>query len=715
MGMFEMKVVILVPRRDDEGWRDKLWDYCKAIWQEKYDWPIFEGYHFKEEGPFNRSLAVNRAADLAGDWDVALIIDSDTVSEEEAVRNAVAHAWKTGDLSIAHNARLMLSQRATTNILNGHKVDLLRKVNVKKTYYDSISCAVAIRRQEWEDIGGFDERFEGWGFEDTAFRIAVETLTNRPLHIEQANCLHLWHPSSPEASQYAPTFARNHALKIRYERAHFQPERLRAIMAGEPDPGITYGAIPKILHRTVPAETSEQVEKWWEGFQLMHPDWELRTWRDPLSADDFPLTYHLHSRCANGAQKAGLVRLELLVTHGGVYVDSDVEAVRPLDALMHAPAFAAWEDEKVVPDAVMGAAPRHPAFREMLNMAISLIECGSQDAWETGPGISTSVLPGRDDVLLLPPSSFYPVHYKEKNALGSRNQNPWVFVEHKWHHSWSKQNSKIAAPVPVSLPLNIKAVICMPWRDNDDPWRQRAHDWCIEFWQESGLTVIEQSGESRAQMCNNAALAALTSEQDIDVLVFADADTWAPLNQVYEAIKLAASSEQLVHAFTSYVKLDSSRTRASTRSSPRRIKPAQLQRTAKGKSGHVSGLTAVPVSLWKQLGGFDQRFVGWGFEDQAFHLAAEVIGNGSKRIDGPAFHWYHRGDSTKQPVNSEDERVRLMQEYCQAAGRIPDQGRVARLSRSGIIDIDPCEPDAGRMQNVLSGPGGPLSRSNAVS
>src|SRR5690606_32786782 len=225
---------------------------------------------------------------------------------------------------------------------------------------------------------------------------------------------------SPEASKYAPTFTRNNARKLRYERALYQPERLRAILEGRPDPGLNLAAIPRVLHRTVPLETDAQVEEWWDRFAAMHPDWDLRTWREPLDPADFPLTGHLFDRCANGAQKAGLVRLELLATHGGVYVDSDVEPIRPPGALTHLPAFAGWEDERVVPDAVLGAAPGHPAIKECLARAIALVEGGSQDAWETGPGVTTTILPWRDDVLLLPPGSFYPVHYLEKAALGSR-------------------------------------------------------------------------------------------------------------------------------------------------------------------------------------------------------------------------------------------------------------------------------------------------------
>jgi len=86
--------VILVPRREDGGHRDKLWAHCKALWIERHpDWEIYEGHH--NDGPFNRSAAVNLAAEMAGDWDVALIIDSDVITAPDSVEDAVKLAYST--------------------------------------------------------------------------------------------------------------------------------------------------------------------------------------------------------------------------------------------------------------------------------------------------------------------------------------------------------------------------------------------------------------------------------------------------------------------------------------------------------------------------------------------------------------------------------------------------------------------------------------------
>jgi mannosyltransferase OCH1-like enzyme len=203
--------------------------------------------------------------------------------------------------------------------------------------------------------------------------------------------------------------------------------------------------IPKVIHRSVPEVTSGEVENLWAGVVDLHPGWECVTWRDPLDPTMFPLTSPSWPLCQSGAQLAGLVRLELLLTVGGVWLDSDVEMFRPLDPLVGVEMFAGWEDPGVVPDAVLGARPDHPAVRECLRLALERLHSPSQDwrsgngAWSTGPGVTTQVLPGRSDVLLLPPGSFYPVHYSDKGrARWSRvaSAHPWAFGAHRWHASW---------------------------------------------------------------------------------------------------------------------------------------------------------------------------------------------------------------------------------------------------------------------------------------
>lgn len=193
--------------------------------------------------------------------------------------------------------------------------------------------------------------------------------------------------------------------------------------------------IPARLVRVVPQTTTDEVERFWLQACRLHPKWEFVTLRDPINPDDFPLTSPLWGACKSGAQMAGLVRLEEIATRGGFYLDSDLEVYRSLEVLRHVPFVAGWEDPHTVPDFFFAAEAEHPVFNELLTDArVSLPE----GAWQSGPGVFTRRLPGRHDVLLLPPGSFAPYHYNERHRRHENHHdaNPWGFGAHHWAASW---------------------------------------------------------------------------------------------------------------------------------------------------------------------------------------------------------------------------------------------------------------------------------------
>lgn len=198
--------------------------------------------------------------------------------------------------------------------------------------------------------------------------------------------------------------------------------------------------IPRILFRTVPAETTAEVEAWWEHACSLHPGWEHRTYRDPIDPTDWA-TSDLWPKCLAGAQFADVIRLEALERHGGVYVDSDVEVFRPFTPLLGVEMFAGWEDDQSIPNAVLGAVPHHPAVRLALHRIREYIEhphesrSTAERIWIAGN--MTTVLQGRPDVLTLPPGSLYPVHYRETSDVRDPMRAwPWAFCRHHWRHSW---------------------------------------------------------------------------------------------------------------------------------------------------------------------------------------------------------------------------------------------------------------------------------------
>lgn len=432
------RVVILVPRRDGFAQRDRLWAWVKAWWQREFpDLEIVEGHH--NVGLFNRSAALNTASKLAGDWDIALIIDSDVICDPDHVREAVRLAVETGMVVVPFTVRHNLSERGSERIMAGDRGPW--EGYIARNFYDQHSSVIAVPRTAWETAGGFDETFAGWGMEDTAFAITVRTLVGDLIHME-GEVWHFWHPTAPEGHVGTPSAIANRARGARYQAALGNADAIRALL-GEQQASVEETGIPRIFHRVVPEQTTAEVEEWWARLQELHPGWRFMTHRDPLDPKEWPETSPSWRKCKNGASLADLVRLEALWRFGGIYLDSDVEPYRSFESLLPLSAFAAWEDERVVPNAIMGARREHPAIQECLRLALRKLPFGT---WEAGPGVTTKVLPGRSDVLLFPPGTFYSVHYNDPDREQKMRdltaaQVPWAFGLHWYAGSWLKKKT----------------------------------------------------------------------------------------------------------------------------------------------------------------------------------------------------------------------------------------------------------------------------------
>lgn len=219
---------------------------------------------------------------------------------------------------------------------------------------------------------------------------------------------------------------------------------LRAAEIAASHPPAATVEVPRILHRVVPERVSEWEERLWYGLADLHPGWDLFTWRDPLRESDWPVFGPLWKDARNGAQLADMIRTEVLLRYGGVYVDADVRGIRPFDNLLDEGAFAGWEDDRSVPNAVMGFSPEHPALRAL---AEYMLERLPGPTWWAGPGATTAMLAGRPDVALYEPSAFYPVHYKRLKTAADRElldgitaeTHPETWAVHYYAGSWLRR------------------------------------------------------------------------------------------------------------------------------------------------------------------------------------------------------------------------------------------------------------------------------------
>ena len=109
-------------------------------------------------------------------------------------------------------------------------------------------------------------------------------------------------------------------------------------------------SIPKIIHYCwfgggpISAESQKCMESW----KKYCPDYKISEWND----QNFDISTNRYAQQAYEANKyafvSDYVRLAVLYEYGGIYLDTDVELVRPLDELLELPGFMGFQTNNEV-------------------------------------------------------------------------------------------------------------------------------------------------------------------------------------------------------------------------------------------------------------------------------------------------------------------------------------------------------------------------------
>lgn len=223
-------IPLLVPRRPDHGPRDRLWAFTRPVW-ENAGFNVIEGYSV--DGPFNRGAAINAAACAADEWEVAVIADADVVlGDVRQAVDAAERAAEYGKLTYAHDHLTMLTETGTAAVLDGTVTPF--EAGIGETRHPNTwSQCLAVPCDLWEDVGGFDERFVGWGWDDLAFMSACWAFAGGIDRI-RGDAYHLWHPRSRVENEDSPTHAANQVLGQRYLAVKHSRRAIEKIIAERP-------------------------------------------------------------------------------------------------------------------------------------------------------------------------------------------------------------------------------------------------------------------------------------------------------------------------------------------------------------------------------------------------------------------------------------------------------------------------------------------------
>lgn len=211
--------------------------------------------------------------------------------------------------------------------------------------------------------------------------------------------------------------------------------------------------IPRILHyiwigdRPLPGKARVNIETWTET----NPDFEIRAWTNENVTFDNPYLEHCRQH-GNWANASNYLRLEKVLEHGGIYLDTDIMIVGSLTSMLRQKCFFGFqvEDEQKdrVNNAVFGAEPGH-WFVEHCRLELLRQFDGSEAANHSAPRLVTNLLrqlglPAYhrrgallNDIRIYPRPVFYPYSWEDAFSLSAIR--PETVTVHFWDKTWHRE------------------------------------------------------------------------------------------------------------------------------------------------------------------------------------------------------------------------------------------------------------------------------------
>ena len=198
--------------------------------------------------------------------------------------------------------------------------------------------------------------------------------------------------------------------------------------------------IPKIIHycwfsaERFPPLVARCIESWHRHM----PEWSFVLWKAVPDALPFAQKLAAGKRYAFASD---YVRFYAIWQHGGIYLDVDMEVVRPFDPILHNRQFLGYEEQGRVNSSVCGGVAGAEFFRACLDAMDRHYSRSKRPL--LSPELCTDVANTQvfSDLTLYPPHVFYP--YNPYDRTRHIEQLMYCDIKtdtlaiHHWAKSWS--------------------------------------------------------------------------------------------------------------------------------------------------------------------------------------------------------------------------------------------------------------------------------------
>jgi len=215
--------------------------------------------------------------------------------------------------------------------------------------------------------------------------------------------------------------------------------------------------IPRTIHYCWfgDAQKSDLNRRCLDSWRRVLPGYHVKEWNEKNSPLDSPYCQEAH-RKGLWSRLSNNVRLQVLYSEGGIYLDTDVEVLKDFGPLLLDRCFLGFqqrsEDDDWVNSAVLGAQSAHPFIRSCLELTEALhAETGE---FFRSPSIVTTVLRNMglrsyglqelNGIKIYPAEYFYP--YPWFSSFSPECIKEATYCIHYWEGSWLKQREQNLPP-----------------------------------------------------------------------------------------------------------------------------------------------------------------------------------------------------------------------------------------------------------------------------
>ncbi|WP_377519779.1 glycosyltransferase family 32 protein [Priestia megaterium] len=211
--------------------------------------------------------------------------------------------------------------------------------------------------------------------------------------------------------------------------------------------------IPKTIHycwfgeNPLPDLTLKCIESW----KKYCPDYKIIEWNES-NFDVNSINYTAEAyRTKKYAFVADYVRFEILYQYGGIYLDTDVEIVKPIDDLLqHSIFFGREEVNRVNPGLIMGCEPQNRFVGDMINLykgvqflnedtkSLKTIVDYTTEMLVSRGWTPTSEIQKVEEIAIYPVEFFCPKSYKTGVMTIMEN----TYTIHHFDSSWFTEHDK---------------------------------------------------------------------------------------------------------------------------------------------------------------------------------------------------------------------------------------------------------------------------------